>query len=158
MKYPSARPTLKNGVADDYSSIQPIRPADIPIQMPDGYMLYKPYPCGNSNPNSDKFKLEKGQTLPVEIDIENWHDGGTCQFSISYDNAKTFVVFHQILNDCLDVGPALDKTKINVPIPNDLPGGSAVFAWTWITKKSRDPEFYMSVRNFFSLTEFFISL
>ncbi|KAJ1505087.1 hypothetical protein HMI54_014726 [Coelomomyces lativittatus] len=143
MKYPPPRPTLKNYIPDDDSIIQRIRANGDPVYI-DGQVIYKNYPCGNSKPNEDKFMLEKGKTLPVEIFHTNQHEGGHCQFSISYDDTKTFVAFHQILNDCLTGGPGIGRTTLDVPIPNDLPGGNAVFAWTWITKKSLQPEYYMS--------------
>ncbi|KAJ1515857.1 hypothetical protein HMI54_011494 [Coelomomyces lativittatus] len=142
MTYPPARPILKDGVPDEDSNNYPIFPEDTPL-YDSGHWVHKTFPCGTSQPNPEKIHLQKGNILPVEIEVRNWHDGGTCQFSISYDNANTFIAFHQILNDCFVVGNYPEKIKLNVPIPHDLPGGNAVFAWTWITKKSRQPEYYM---------------
>ncbi|KAJ1506532.1 hypothetical protein HMI54_002180 [Coelomomyces lativittatus] len=144
MKYPPPRPILSNGFPHEEAGTRPILPKGTRLTLLDKHVITKPFPCGSSHPNRDKFRLEKGKALPVEIEVVNSHKGGTCQFSISYDDAKTFVAFHQVVNDCLNIGDIPGKTKINVPIPNDLPGGNAVFAWTWITKSSETPEFYMS--------------
>ncbi|KAJ1508565.1 hypothetical protein HMI55_000325, partial [Coelomomyces lativittatus] len=139
MKYPPIRATLRDGVPHVDSNIDPILPKGTPLYF-EGHVVYKSFPCGSSQPRRNNFNLEKGKILPVQITVNNWHYGGTCQFSISYDNAKTFVAFHQVLHDCLNTGGTSREVKIDVPIPNDLPGGNAVFAWTWITKKSNQPE------------------
>ncbi|KAJ1505316.1 hypothetical protein HMI54_013654 [Coelomomyces lativittatus] len=140
MTYPRPRPTLKDGVPDDFSNLGRIHSK---ASSTKGHVINKNFPCGNPQPNRDKFQLEKGKTLPVEFKVNNYHTGGTCQFSISYDDAKTFVAFHQVVNDCFAAMQRSGNTTINVPIPNDLPGGNAIFAWTWITKKSNQPEYYM---------------
>ncbi|KAJ1993721.1 hypothetical protein H4R33_000576 [Dimargaris cristalligena] len=67
------------------------------------------------------------------------HNGGHCQFSLSYDNGKTFIAIHTIMGDCDVVG-----TTMSVPIPSDAPSAAmAIFAWTWVNK-SGNREFYMN--------------
>ncbi|KAJ1518231.1 hypothetical protein HMI55_001310 [Coelomomyces lativittatus] len=140
MNYPKPRSGFKNGAPGKYSNIASIDSEDLLVAKGQSR---KTFPCGNTQPNPDRFKLEKGKNLRAEFYVNNNHDGGTCQFSISYDNSKTFVAFHQIVNDCFAAVKSPSNTTIDVPIPNDLPGGNAVFAWTWITKKSNQPEYYM---------------
>ncbi|KAJ2672606.1 hypothetical protein IWW42_002760 [Coemansia sp. RSA 1085] len=78
------------------------------------------------------------------------HSGGHCQFSISYDNGKTFAVIHEELQYCfLGSKPA---SVTNTPqvheysftLPKNLPSSDkAVFSWTWINA-SGNREFYMN--------------
>ncbi|KAJ1898717.1 hypothetical protein LPJ66_002576 [Kickxella alabastrina] len=78
------------------------------------------------------------------------HSGGNCEFSISYDNGKTFAVIHQELRYCfLNSKPAgLTNTaqvlSYTFNLPANLPSSDkAVFAWTWINA-SGNREFYMN--------------
>ena len=50
----------------------------------------------------------------------------SCQFSLSYDQGKTFAVIASIIGGC----PIAEAYTI--PIPADVPAGTkALFAWTW---------------------------
>ena len=50
----------------------------------------------------------------------------SCQFSLSYDQGKTFAVIASIIGGC----PTAEAYTI--PIPKDVPAGTkALFAWTW---------------------------
>ncbi|KAJ2807085.1 hypothetical protein H4R20_001427 [Coemansia guatemalensis] len=78
------------------------------------------------------------------------HSGGHCQFSISYDNGKTFAVIHEELRYCfLGSKPSgLTNTptikEYTFKLPKDLPNSDkAVFAWTWVNA-SGNREFYMN--------------
>ncbi|RKP33995.1 hypothetical protein BJ085DRAFT_2490, partial [Dimargaris cristalligena] len=67
------------------------------------------------------------------------HNGGHCQFSLSYDKGKTFTAIHTIMNSCPTLGGSL-----SVPIPSNAPSAAmAIFAWTWVNK-SGNREFYMN--------------
>jgi hypothetical protein len=60
------------------------------------------------------------------------HGGGSCQFSLSYDNGVTFKVIHSIEGGC-----PLDAVmnKYTVPIPTSAPAAErALFAWTWFNR------------------------
>ncbi|KAI7834001.1 hypothetical protein BX661DRAFT_139911, partial [Kickxella alabastrina] len=78
------------------------------------------------------------------------HSGGHCEFSVSYDSGKTFVVIHQELRYCF-VGkkPSAITNEVSVfsytfDIPSDLPSSDrAIFAWTWVNA-SGNREFYMN--------------
>ncbi|KAI8318883.1 hypothetical protein GQ54DRAFT_306709 [Martensiomyces pterosporus] len=78
------------------------------------------------------------------------HSGGNCEFSISYDNGKTFAVVHQELRYCfLGAKPASLTNTATVlsytfNLPADLPSSDkAVFAWSWVNA-SGNREFYMN--------------
>ncbi|KAJ1905926.1 hypothetical protein LPJ71_004422 [Coemansia sp. S17] len=78
------------------------------------------------------------------------HSGGNCEFSMSYDNGKTFAVIHRELRYCfLGSKPAsLTNTatilSYTFNLPADLPSSDkAVFAWSWVNA-SGNREFYMN--------------
>jgi hypothetical protein len=73
------------------------------------------------------------------------HGGGSCQFSITYDQAPTansaFKVIHSIEGGCPMMGIAANNgedaekpipDKYSFTIPANLPAGKVTFAWTWV--------------------------
>ncbi|KAJ2718492.1 hypothetical protein GGI07_005730, partial [Coemansia sp. Benny D115] len=86
----------------------------------------------------------------VTVSFVPWgatHGGGHCEFSISYDGGKTFVVVYQVLRTCFFTGiPAaggMDTVRdYTFTLPANLPGASnAIFAWTWVNAVG-NREFY----------------
>ncbi|KAI9505356.1 hypothetical protein GGI25_005506 [Coemansia spiralis] len=90
-----------------------------------------------------------GQPLKVSFTKGQYgvaHGGGHCQFSLSYDGGKTFVVIHQVLSNCffasIDAAKAAKAAgTANTPqvsdfsfnLPSGLPSSdSAIFAWSWV--------------------------
>ncbi|KAI1004321.1 hypothetical protein K3495_g3885 [Podosphaera aphanis] len=84
------------------------------------------------------------------------HGGGSCQVSITYDKAPTansvFKVIHSIVGGCParntegNIGTsatAEDPDKYAFKIPETLPSGDAVLAWTWFNKVG-NREMYMN--------------
>ncbi|KAJ2845582.1 hypothetical protein IWW36_004722 [Coemansia brasiliensis] len=76
------------------------------------------------------------------------HGGGHCQFALSYDGGKTFVVIHDELRYCFTGGPSTSNTaaqlSYSIPLPEDLPSGDrVVFAWAWNNNQG-NREFYMN--------------
>ncbi|GAA5860369.1 hypothetical protein JCM8547_003479 [Rhodosporidiobolus lusitaniae] len=70
--------------------------------------------------------LKAGSDLEIELAGTATHGGGSCQFSVSYDQGETFAVIHSVIGSC-----PLSSTY-SVPIPSNLPSAtSATFAWTW---------------------------
>ncbi|KAF9407860.1 hypothetical protein BGZ94_002542, partial [Podila epigama] len=59
------------------------------------------------------------------------HGGGHCQWALSYDNGKTWVVIQTLLRDCLRNIPNGGNYSVNVKIPSNAPSGKAVFQWIW---------------------------
>ncbi|KAJ1948472.1 hypothetical protein EC988_005162 [Linderina pennispora] len=80
-----------------------------------------------------------GQSVTVKFDPTGAaaHGGGHCEFSLSYDGGKTFVVVHQELKYCFFNGPSSSNTpqvtSYTFNLPTDLPSSNkAVFQWTWV--------------------------
>ncbi|KAJ2082032.1 hypothetical protein H4R24_001891 [Coemansia sp. RSA 988] len=90
-----------------------------------------------------------GTTVDVEFrDHAAVHGGGHCQFALSYDGGKTFVVIHDELKYCFVGGPSSSNTatqlSYSIPLPADLPSGDkVVFAWAW-NNAIGNREFYMN--------------
>ncbi|KAI7833999.1 hypothetical protein BX661DRAFT_195776 [Kickxella alabastrina] len=70
------------------------------------------------------------------------HSGGHCQFSLSYDGGRTFVVVYEVLRLCF--GPDNSQRAFTFTLPANLPSSNkAVFAWTWVNAVG-NREFYMN--------------
>jgi hypothetical protein len=85
--------------------------------------------------------LTAGSMLNVKLGGTIHHDGGGCQFGLSYDGGKndTFTLIWTTDASC----PI--KTEWSVPIPDNAPSCSdCVFAWGWIPRNSGGPEYYMN--------------
>jgi len=68
------------------------------------------------------------------------HNGGSCQFALSYDNAATFGVIHEVVGGC-----PMDSSY-SFMVPAGVPAGkNVVFAWTWFNK-SGNREMYMDCK------------
>ncbi|KAI9592198.1 hypothetical protein BDF19DRAFT_388593, partial [Syncephalis fuscata] len=80
-----------------------------------------------------------GGSVDVAFDGSAVHNGGHCQFSLSYDGGKTFVVIKDVMNDCL-----VGAKNYNIPLPATAPASkNAIFAWSWINA-SGNREYYMN--------------
>jgi hypothetical protein len=80
-----------------------------------------------------------GSFIDVVLSGTATHNGGHCQFSLSYDGGKTFVVIKDVLNNCL-----IANNTYSVQIPATAPGcKNAIFAWSWINA-SGVREYYMN--------------
>ncbi|KUJ06746.1 uncharacterized protein LY89DRAFT_536991, partial [Mollisia scopiformis] len=84
------------------------------------------------------------------------HGGGSCQVSITYDQApttsSTWKVIHSIEGGCPikgvagnngDSASAVDPDTYSFTIPTSLPTGTATLAWTWFNKIG-NREMYMN--------------
>ncbi|KAI9500525.1 hypothetical protein BX070DRAFT_265500 [Coemansia spiralis] len=75
------------------------------------------------------------------------HSGGHCEFSLSYDGGKTYVVVHQELRYCFytaapNSGGVDSVRSYTFNLPSNLPGTDhAIFAWTWVNAVG-NREFY----------------
>lgn len=102
------------------------------LTFPHACLLANSYPCkGYNTPDTysrlnSVATLEAGKTFSVALDGTATHGGGSCQFSVSFDQGKTFAVIASIIDGC-PVGLHFD-----IPIPANLPAQKkATFAWTW---------------------------
>ncbi|ORZ34625.1 hypothetical protein BCR44DRAFT_1390395, partial [Catenaria anguillulae PL171] len=98
------------------------------------------FPCKGFPAQAPVLTVAAGSTIPVTLDGGAPHDGGHCQFALSYDGDKTFVVVDTIIRDCMRRS---NPFRTTVTIPASAPSGKATFAWTWINAVG-NREYYMS--------------
>ncbi|ORX84215.1 hypothetical protein K493DRAFT_320146 [Basidiobolus meristosporus CBS 931.73] len=96
-----------------------------------------PYPCRGFGKGGVVQTIKAGNSLPVKIGGGAPHDGGHCQFALSYDD-KTYVVLKDVFDDCL-----IASREYSITIPAGAPSGRATFAWAWINKTG-NREYYMN--------------
>ncbi|KAF9916936.1 hypothetical protein BX616_002376 [Lobosporangium transversale] len=87
--------------------------------------------CKNTDVQSKRAFYKAGQTIKTEYQIGAAHGGGHCQWALSYDEGKTWVVIQTLVRDCLRNVPNGGKYSVNVKIPKDAPSGKAIFMWLW---------------------------
>ncbi|KAG0237135.1 hypothetical protein BGW42_001711 [Actinomortierella wolfii] len=80
-------------------------------------------------PNPPVFKA--GQTINFEFDIGAAHGGGHCQFALSYDGGKQWVVIEELIRDCLRGSVDSATYRVPVTIPSNAPSGRVVLQWLW---------------------------
>ncbi|KAI9223063.1 hypothetical protein BC828DRAFT_355293 [Blastocladiella britannica] len=97
------------------------------------------YPCKGYPAQAPVLTVAAGSSVAVSISGGAQHDGGHCQFALSYDNDKTFVVLETIIRECVRTQ---NPQYVNVQIPASAPSGKATFAWTWINAIG-NREYYM---------------
>ncbi|GFP53460.1 hypothetical protein ACSS6W_000993 [Trichoderma asperelloides] len=101
------------------------------------------YPCKgyqvdfNSPEGRSTVTWQAGGTYNFSLSGSATHEGGSCQVSLSYDQAKTWKVVHSWIGSC-PLTPTWTFT-----LPNDTPAGDALFAWTWFNKIG-NREMYMN--------------
>ncbi|KAI9293559.1 hypothetical protein K502DRAFT_284124, partial [Neoconidiobolus thromboides FSU 785] len=129
MKYPPPRRSTFNKVypgEPDYDMSSPINLSQ--------------FPCKGYAPGPIVASYTAGGTIPVELYGTATHNGGHCQFSLSYDNGATFVVISTIMNDCL----TNNNMNYNIKIPEQVPqADKLIFSWTWVNR-SGNREYYMN--------------
>ncbi|KAI8872310.1 hypothetical protein GQ42DRAFT_119576, partial [Ramicandelaber brevisporus] len=91
----------------------------------------KPFPCRGFPTGPTTFTVQAGQAIPVQIEGSATHQGGHCQFSISYDGGRTFVVLQTVMSECLRGSGNSFMVTIPATAP---PAESAVFSWSWINR------------------------
>ncbi|KAF9987062.1 hypothetical protein BGZ65_005257 [Modicella reniformis] len=69
------------------------------------------------------------------------HGGGTCEFSLSYDNGQTFHLIGRYTKSCPD---AYFKWPVKIPadVPECTSKNKCLFVWTWLA--STLDQFYMN--------------
>jgi hypothetical protein len=95
--------------------------------------------CKGKAPGQPLATLQAGQVVEVKFKGSARHNGGICQFALSYDNDRTFTLIQRIDGACPD-----ENYGWSVKLPENLPGGERVtFAWTWINAVG-NREYYMN--------------
>ncbi|KAJ2160728.1 hypothetical protein GGF46_002029 [Coemansia sp. RSA 552] len=119
-------PTLPAGASYDYNNMR------TPI-APDGEL------CKSSTPWPEPVaQWTAGQSVTVEFEKDGAaHGGGHCQFSLSYDGGKNFVVIHEELKYCFFTGPSSGNdatvTSYTFNLPATVPNSdNVIFSWSWV--------------------------
>ncbi|KAG0283622.1 hypothetical protein BGZ96_011976 [Linnemannia gamsii] len=126
LSYPCARyhpaagcPAPPAGQSIDYDINAPIGTKDT-INMPI---------CKHTVPYSKRSTFKAGQTIQTKYSVGAAHGGGHCQWALSYDNGKSWVVIKTLIRDCLK--NAQGTYTAPVQIPANAPSGKATFMWLW---------------------------
>lgn len=110
----------------DYDIMAPLNGAD------------RPFACSGIKPWPSIMTVKAGDSIPVQLEGSAPHDGGHCEFSISYDN-QNFVSLKTVLRECMRA----EGLTYAVPLPASMPPGKAVFSWTWVNAEG-NREFYQN--------------
>ncbi|KAJ9087195.1 hypothetical protein DSO57_1035526 [Entomophthora muscae] len=95
------------------------------------------FPCRGA-PKGPTYKAyAAGSDINVLIGGAANHEGGHCQFSMTYDHVN-FAVLKTVMGDCIS-----STFDYKVPIPRNAPNGEATFVWTWFNRRG-NREMYMN--------------
>ncbi|KAI1314644.1 hypothetical protein EDD11_001896 [Mortierella claussenii] len=129
---------------------------DAPLYDGCGGGVGKTFPCGGYPPDKEVVQSFKaGQVINVRFGNAQYgspgqqpllptsnqarHSGGMCEFSLSYDQGKTFGVFARYHRSCPDM-----FYDWPIKLPDNLPScESCIFGWSWIDATTTRPEYYM---------------
>ncbi|KAF9409294.1 hypothetical protein BGZ94_002005 [Podila epigama] len=76
--------------------------------------------------------FQAGQTIQTKMSVDVNHQGGTCQWALSYDNGQTWVVIQDHFQNCLATAPSSSTFTIPVTIPANAPtGNNVILNWLW---------------------------
>jgi hypothetical protein len=87
--------------------------------------------CKNTVPSKTRTVYKAGQSITTSYHVGASHGGGHCQWAISYDQGKTWVVLKTLIRNCLKGIPLGGSYSVSVPLPKNAPNGNAVFMWLW---------------------------
>ncbi|KAF9382591.1 hypothetical protein CPB97_007052 [Podila verticillata] len=87
--------------------------------------------CKNTVPYTTRKVYRAGETISTDYTVGASHGGGHCQWALSYDEGKTWVVIKTMIRECLRGVSGSDKYTIPVQIPANAPSGKATFQWIW---------------------------
>ncbi|KAF9365477.1 hypothetical protein BGX34_009816 [Mortierella sp. NVP85] len=105
---------------------------DYNINTPIGVHGRKDFPlCKNTTPQTKRITYKAGQTIKTSYRVGAAHGGGHCQWALSYDGGKNWVVFQTLIRECLRNVPNGGSYSVDVKIPKGAPSGKATFMWLW---------------------------
>ncbi|KAF9360426.1 hypothetical protein BGX26_009413 [Mortierella sp. AD094] len=87
--------------------------------------------CKHTVPATKRITYTAGQTVKTQYSVGAAHGGGHCQWALSYDGGKNWVVIQTLIRDCLRNIPNGGAYSVNVKIPKNAPSGKATFMWLW---------------------------
>ncbi|KAF9567695.1 hypothetical protein EC968_003194 [Mortierella alpina] len=85
--------------------------------------------CRTTIPSATRPVYKAGQSIETTYMVGASHNGGHCQWALSYDDGETWVVIKTVIRTCLRGAKA--NANYTVPIPKGAPSGKAVFMWLW---------------------------
>ncbi|KAF9117962.1 hypothetical protein BGX30_004939 [Mortierella sp. GBA39] len=85
--------------------------------------------CKHTVPYTTRANFTAGETIQTKYSVGASHGGGHCQWALSYDDGKTWVVIQTLIRDCLK--GATGSYTFPVQIPANAPSGKATFMWLW---------------------------
>ncbi|KAG9293815.1 hypothetical protein G9A89_019153 [Geosiphon pyriformis] len=119
----------------------------------------KKFPCGGYKPDRKITQVFKaGQVIDVSFYNPNFpkgpksgderkdqarHNGGLCEFALSYDGGITYTVIATYHETCPDIFFNNWKVKIPKEAPSCDNPGKCIFSWSWINAEG-NPEFYQN--------------
>ncbi|KAJ2837151.1 hypothetical protein FBU31_001205 [Coemansia sp. 'formosensis'] len=129
-------PALPPGEAIDYNESSPIASSGVALQPFCKYTAPWPTPAA---------QWTAGQSITVTFSTYgSEHDGGMCEWSLSYDGGKSFVVINRVLGRCFYDAQNNYVFNYTFTLPANVPGSdSAIFAWSWVNAMG-NREFYMN--------------
>ncbi|KAK7937223.1 uncharacterized protein PG986_014091 [Apiospora aurea] len=92
-------------------------------------------------------KVKAGEKQTLSFTGSAVHGGGSCQLAITTDKAPTASTQWSVIQSIEGGCPSKDgsgPSEYEFEIPDSVPSGDYVFAWTWISKMSGAPEYYMN--------------
>ncbi|KAG0005032.1 60S ribosomal protein L43 [Modicella reniformis] len=105
---------------------------DYDINAPIGTKDNPTFPiCKHPNVRTKRTGVKAGQNLQTTYHIGANHGGGHCQWALSYDEGKSWVVIKTLIRQCLKNSSNGGTYTIPVNIPRTAPNGDAVFMWLW---------------------------
>lgn len=129
MKYPPPR-------LSQYSDLFDYTEIDYDINAPlnvKGNQLCQGKPAGPVTAT-----LTAGQKFTSQIVGYAPHKGGHCQWSLSYDQGKTFVVIDTYMENC----PLTPNWEVTIPATAPA-SNKAILAWSWVNAEG-NREYYMN--------------
>uniref|UniRef100_A0A6C0E1M3 Chitin-binding type-4 domain-containing protein n=1 Tax=viral metagenome TaxID=1070528 RepID=A0A6C0E1M3_9ZZZZ len=83
-----------------------------------------------------------GGVVKIVLEGTATHEGGHCQFGVSFDD-NTFVVLKTVMDSCL-----LNGLQFDLQLPENIPSGDVTMFWTWVNKIG-NREYYMECADVF---------
>ncbi|KAI8605949.1 hypothetical protein EDD21DRAFT_298842 [Dissophora ornata] len=87
--------------------------------------------CKSTIASATRTIVKAGQSIQTSYSVGASHGGGHCQWALSYDSGKTWVVVKTLIRECLKGVGSGQPYSVSVPLPANTPNGKATFMWLW---------------------------
>ncbi|KKY32071.1 putative glycoside hydrolase [Diaporthe ampelina] len=112
------------------------------------------YPCKLSGDPATFYSTDglsntatAGESVKMSFTGSAVHGGGSCQVALSTDMQPSASTRWSVILSIEGGCPSKDgssPSEYDVKIPADIPAGDYSYAWTWTSKLSGQPEYYMN--------------